>query len=805
MGSSEIYNSAPVLAETQTFYQKNTSSLSIANEYYQQGKYSSAIAELEKSIPELSDDLLRGEAYNNLAAAYFQIGNTPVAIDNWNQALDLFEKIQSAEHITKATISLSQAYVNVGLSSLAIPRLTRAIALIEERPQLGYVLAIARGVLAKAYSQTGQLEKAVSQYQLSLNLNKDPLVMINLSLAYKALAIQNQNLAVAARETAFNLSEASNLEKIAQKNYRLAFESAQKALKLADEQGLISQIDARVYFLEFLNEKIPNLNASNSNSDLDAQKSQLTLDALALLDKVPNSSFKAKRLIQIAIVLSDAQALPILNRASIMADKISDRRSQSIALREIGQIYLQQKKYNQAEDFTLKGIIAAEVALASDNLFLLFWQIGKIHAAKGEKTDAMKSYNSALWNLQSNRDHFTVGKSNLFFQLRKKVNPFLREYAGLLLSGEPTQKELQKAIETISLLKISELQIFFNDPCFENIVEVVTAQVKISSSLASKELEIYSLILDKRTYLIVKKPDNSFQVYTVALDSQKLSKEILLFLKNLKNRSHQNYVFSSQSLYKLLIAPLERDLKEIDPDFLVFVHDGILRNIPMEVLLDDRKFLVEKYPIIYQTGLNLTETSKIKNREALIFGLSEKVRNFSALPFVRQEVALVEKIIGGKTFVDRDFTGTQLARNIEKEEYSVLHIATHGVFGGSAENSFLLAIDEKINLKQFNNILLNSSNNIQLLTLSACSTLPTSEQATLGFGGVALRNGVKNVLGTLWAINDEKAIDFIKDFYEKAYTEKLSLAEAKRQVQIEFISQDLHPFFWGSNILVTSY
>ncbi|MDJ0713078.1 MAG: hypothetical protein QNJ54_02510 [Prochloraceae cyanobacterium] len=39
---------------------------------------------------------------------------------------------------------------------------------------------------------------------------------------------------------------------------------------------------------------------------------------------------------------------------------------------------------------------------------------------------------------------------------------------------------------------------------------------------------------------------------------------------------------------------------------------------------------------------------------------------------------------------------------------------------------------------------------------------------------------------------------------QKVYQEELSLVEAKRQVQIEKISQDLHPYNWAGVILINS-
>ncbi|MDJ0719033.1 MAG: CHAT domain-containing protein [Prochloraceae cyanobacterium] len=801
-GASETYNSYPAVAQVQDRDEFKKQSLSNAVKFYQQGEYQKAITLIEETIPLIEDDLLKGKSYNNLAAAYYQIGNLPVAIAQWNLGIDLFKKLKSIEHYTLATIDVSQAYVDRGLVSLAIPRLTTAISVVDNNAELAQVEAKARGILGDAYRKKGDLTIAIAQYQESLDLQESITGYIRLSQSYRKLSAQNLFVANAAKETAFDLNVAQNQEKLARKNSQLAISMAQLALKLAESQDIRAKIAARVQLLELLFEENTNKIVTASNIMLADQKSQLLSDASALLNKVPNSRFKAERLIQIAALVPDARAKTLLDRAVNVAEEIGDRRTLSFAMREIAQIYLKQKKYSRAKNFSLKGIEAGEESIASDNLFYLYWQLGQIETAQGQKENAVKSYKSALWNLRSNRDYFTVGRSSLFFQLRERVNPFLREYAGLLLSNNPTQKEIEKALETISLLKVSELQIFYDDPCFQDIAEFFSKnreQVKASS----KELQIYSLILPKRTHLILKKPDNSLKIHTLALEQEKLEKQIEELIYNLRDLKTDNYFPSTSQAYDLLIRPFEKDLKESDDELLVFVNDGVLRNAPMETLYDGQKFLIQKYPILYKSGLNLTETTK-KIGKALIFGLSERTSNFPPLPYVREEVDAVEKIVGGEKFIDRDFTESNLASNIAQDKYSVLHIATHGVFGGSAQNSFLLTTDKKINLKQFNDILLDSSSEISLLTLSACSTLPTSKQATLGFAGVAIRNGVQNVLGTLWTISDSETAIFIEDFYSQIYSDKLSFVEAKRQAQIEQIERGNRPYYWSSIILINS-
>ena len=117
---------------------------------------------------------------------------------------------------------------------------------------------------------------------------------------------------------------------------------------------------------------------------------------------------------------------------------------------------------------------------------------------------------------------------------------------------------------------------------------------------------------------------------------------------------------------------------------------------------------------------------------------------------------------------------------VRQKNYSVLHLATHGKFSGTANNTFLQAMDRRISLREFEDVLLASKEPVDLLTLSACQTAAGDNRATLGIAGLAARTGVKNVLASLWFVNDADTVLLMENFYTQISQGDTSKAEALR-------------------------
>ena len=142
--------------------------------------------------------------------------------------------------------------------------------------------------------------------------------------------------------------------------------------------------------------------------------------------------------------------------------------------------------------------------------------------------------------------------------------------------------------------------------------------------------------------------------------------------------------------------------------------------------------------------------------------------------------------------------------------YRIVHVASHGMFGGTASTSYILTYDDLLTLDGLQNMLKGEQfqkHPIELLSLSACETAAGSERAPLGISGAAMKARARSVLGTLWPVDDEAAVTIMERFYSGLVAQELSKAQALQQSQLELIKQPQfsHPFFWAPFALIGNW
>ena len=152
---------------------------------------------------------------------------------------------------------------------------------------------------------------------------------------------------------------------------------------------------------------------------------------------------------------------------------------------------------------------------------------------------------------------------------------------------------------------------------------------------------------------------------------------------------------------------------------------------------------------------------------ALIGGLAQARQGFNALPGVMIEVEKIASVLPTEVLMDESFTQGRLKAEIAKTDFPIVHLATHAQFSSKAEDTFLLTWDERINVKNLDQLLRirGQTGSIELLILSACQTATGDNRAPLGLAGVAIRSGARSTLATLWPVNDESTAQLMAQFY----------------------------------------
>lgn len=180
------------------------------------------------------------------------------------------------------------------------------------------------------------------------------------------------------------------------------------------------------------------------------------------------------------------------------------------------------------------------------------------------------------------------------------------------------------------------------------------------------------------------------------------------------------------------------------------------------------------------------------------------------LPGVDREIASLRQEVTNKVLMNKGFTVDNFKQEILRNAYSVVHIASHGVFGHTADASFIMAYDGIINIDELEQLFKSEKFQkapVELLTLSACQTAEGDDRAPLGLSGIALKAKVRSALGTLWPVSDEATSELMADFYQALSQPGTSKVQALRRAQQAMIENPrfAHPFFWSPFILVGNW
>ncbi len=503
----------------------------------------------------------------------------------------------------------------------------------------------------------------------------------------------------------------------------------------------------------------------------------------------------------------------VLNQAR----SLGDQQAEANAIGYLGGVAQEMGNLAEAQQFTEQALQRLSAFANPDLAYLWQWQLGRLYQRQGDSQNALQAYNLSFKILQSLRQDLVATNPDIQFTFRDSVEPVYRELVDLLLQGEnPSQDSLKQARDVIETLQLAELNNFFREACLEKQTQAVE-QVDPQAAL------IYTIILPSRLALIVSLPKQPLRYYATPLkDSGEIERTFDdLFATLNPFISSPDPLRSSQQFYDWLIRPLEKDLPGSQITTLVFVLDGVLRGVPLAALHDGQKYLIEKYNLALTPGLQLLNPRSLDlgQVKTLAGGLAEARQGFSSLPGVKQEVQEIASTRPTQVLLDQNFTRDRLSREIQATPFSVVHLATHGQFSSQAETTFLLTWDERINVKELDQLLQerepqsgveyprSRQTPIELLILSACQTAVGDNRAALGLAGIAVRSGARSTLATLWSVQDRSTVNLMAQFYGALNQPGTSKSAALRQAQLSLLRspQYQHPFYWAAFVLVGNW
>jgi CHAT domain-containing protein len=509
-------------------------------------------------------------------------------------------------------------------------------------------------------------------------------------------------------------------------------------------------------------------------------------------------------------------AYTAFTEALALAEHFKDPKNQSYATGHLGELYLADGRYAEADRLFQRAIFFAQQIDAPELLARWYWKSGQAKLAEGQEETAEKAYRTAIAYLEEIQYALVFGFRGHPLAFRDSIGAVYLELAGMLLQKAESQSDQDRRLKLLHEVravmeefKTVELENHFKDGC-------VSARrhdglmLDPEARLGSHVAVIYTIVFPDRVALLTSFSDGSLELAQASVPRERLRETANEFLHSLTRSGNPRRLLKyGRALHHWLIDPVHKYLGARNIDTLVLVPDDVLLTIPLAALHDGQGFLVERYAMVVTPGLSLTAAARTPTpgSKVLLNGLSQAVGGFSPLPHVRDELQKVADLVANDRLLDSEFRRSNVHSKILQSEYAVVLFATHGRFLSDPDQSFLLAYDDKIRLNELEQLVDQGETPLDLLVLSACETAEGDERAALGLAGVAVQAGVNSVIASLWSVSDESTSELIPDFFSNLKTPGTSKAEALRLSQNKLLASDRfnHPFYWAPFILVGNW
>ena len=328
--------------------------------------------------------------------------------------------------------------------------------------------------------------------------------------------------------------------------------------------------------------------------------------------------------------------------------------------------------------------------------------------------------------------------------------------------------------------------------------------------------------------------ESGFEFTNHELDSNLVS-NVERFTKMLKTPSISQQAVEEFKIYsdKLtrLLFPKSLDLKSYKN--ITIIPDGILHQLPFEVLLDPGveqsasfdqfKYLIKDHDIKYATSATALakQYGSHQNRQNEVLAIAPSFNentlmapevydstraSMGNLAYTETEVGQIANHFNTVSLLDSSATEKAFRQSVS--DYSVIHIASHGLLDES-NSLYSKLLFAPFDTDSINDGYLNAREileldiNAEMVVLSACNT--GSGNILFGEGVMSLANsffyaGSKSLVMTLWTANDESTATLMDEFYRNLSVGK-SKSQSLRDSKLAYLeSADKllsHPYYWA--------
>ncbi|SDX99472.1 Tetratricopeptide repeat-containing protein [Lutibacter oricola] len=270
-----------------------------------------------------------------------------------------------------------------------------------------------------------------------------------------------------------------------------------------------------------------------------------------------------------------------------------------------------------------------------------------------------------------------------------------------------------------------------------------------------------------------------------------------------------NYTNLGFYLYEKLFVGAECDK-------LIIIPDGLLNFVPFDALITEETnmlnfeklpYFTKKSQIQLSYSVQLLTRSKYKNEQSFIgfFPVFKKQRDkLSTLKYTVLEAENIKDNFSGTFFMNKNATKDQFTQEAHKA--SILHLSTHASVGSFYQPPAIEFYNETLYLPEVYGYNLTAD----LLVLSACETglgVVRKGEGVMSLARGFSYAGVKNVLVSLWKVNDKATAQLMSSFY-KGYSRTNNKSASLHQSKLEYLrskeisSHKKSPYYWASFVFI---
>jgi CHAT domain-containing protein len=313
-----------------------------------------------------------------------------------------------------------------------------------------------------------------------------------------------------------------------------------------------------------------------------------------------------------------------------------------------------------------------------------------------------------------------------------------------------------------------------------------------------------------------------FSIYTSTLPAD-FDKMIKGFNNSLYYRVWHPYYMSSNILSKVLLRglPAYRDL--------IIVPAGRLGTMPFEALplnkLEENQdftsvnYLATRYAVSYEfsAGVMLQKSRNKKKAESpsifLCAPISFPVKdNLDELPGTDKEVNAIASLFPSSSALvaKKSDANESLVKSGKLAEYKYLHFATHGVVDEQSPelSRIFLQSTSTEDGNIFSGEIFNLKLNADLAVLSACQTglgKVSKGEGVIGLSRALVYAGARSIMVSYWSVADESTSELMTNFYRQFVKQSApNYREALQQAKIAMINHKEYsaPYYWAPFVLI---